>query len=89
MTGGAERAHMGAHPRSEVPDSREGERVKAYESVCEVWVKPLFRKSRPKVEYLAWSADSDLDFLAMVRDHYSGKRFKLLRWHSLEKDVVS
>lgn len=54
--------------------------MKMFRAECEVWVKPLFRKSRPKLMTTMWAAESYETFLLMLREHYEGKRWSLTRW---------
>lgn len=58
--------------------------LKIFETTCEVWVKPWFRKARPKIKSQTWAARSYEDVLLLLREHYSGKRFKLLEWREIK-----
>jgi hypothetical protein len=49
-------------------------------ATCEVWVKPMFGKSRPAIKETAWNAPTYSDFLRLLQSEYKGKRWKLLSW---------
>lgn len=63
--------------------------LRAFEAECEVWVKPLFRKARPKRFKTTWMADSYETFLHLLQIHYSGKRWQLLSWAELQVNRIS
>jgi hypothetical protein len=54
--------------------------MRTYRAECEVWVKPLFRKSRPKTQTTTWVANNYEQFLCLLREHYQGKRWTLRAW---------
>lgn len=58
-----------------------------FAAICEVWVKPLFRKARPKNLKTTWAANDYSDFLRMLRNHYEGKRWQLIEWHELRPTI--
>jgi hypothetical protein len=58
--------------------------MKYYAALCEVWVKPLFKRARPKNITSTWAAHDLNQFYELVREHYAGKRYKLLHFDELE-----
>lgn len=64
-------------------------RLRCFQAECEVWVKPLFRKSRPKIITSTWMVESYEQFLRLVRQHYEGKRWTFKTWSELEVRHIS
>jgi hypothetical protein len=54
--------------------------MRSFSATCEVWVKPLYKKSRPKNLTTTWCADSYEEMLGLLKAFYDGKRWKLLDW---------
>ena len=52
--------------------------LKPYRVKVEVWVKPMFRKARPKVIDVTCCAPSLDELYRMLNKEYEGKRWKLL-----------
>ena len=79
------------------PKLEQPKALKAYRESCrggemryfsvkyEIWVKPLFRKSRPKVKTMVWASRSYEDMLRELRGHFAGKRWQLWGW----KDITN
>jgi len=62
---------------------------RCFEAECEVWVKPMLRKARPKRIASTWMAESYEQFLRMLQEHYEGKRWKLTAWNEVPVVHVS
>lgn len=62
--------------------------MKYFSVVCEVWVKPLFRKARPKLFTETWAADDYNDLLLQLRADKINKRWQLKEWHELSVERV-
>lgn len=68
------------------PMSSERRHLKYFKAHCEVWVKPLSRKARPKVIERVFVAHSLGEFYDLVREHYRGNRFKFIGWEEVTSD---
>ena len=53
--------------------------TKLYHVEVEVWVKPFFRKSRPKRVRAVYAVESINQLYAMLQKEYDGKRWGMQR----------
>ena len=60
------------------------ETMRYFQATCEVWVKPLFRKARPKIKQTVFAAHNMGEFYDLMRKHYAGHRFKFIGWQEVD-----
>jgi hypothetical protein len=62
--------------------------VRYFECTCEVWVRPWFRKARPKIVQVCWAATDYDEFLDFTRRDMNAKykRWKLMSWRELKSE---